>query len=143
MLKKLISTWFVLFSISTPLFSQKDFPKDYFQSPVDIPIVLAGNFGEIRGGHFHAGIDIKTQQVEGKKVFAAADGYVSRIKISLYGYGKVIYVRHPNGYTTAYAHLQQFNDSINQIVKKEQYKRKRFELDIYTATPNRAHATSS
>ncbi len=133
MLKKLISTWFVLFSIFTPLFSQKDFPKNYFRSPVDIPIVLAGNFGEIRGGHFHAGIDIKTQQVEGKKVFAAADGYVSRIKISLYGYGKVIYVRHPNGYTTAYAHLQQFNDSINQIVKKEQYKRKRFELDIYPA----------
>ena len=73
-----------LLFLAIPLFglvAQNNYPKDYFRSPIDFPIALAGNFGEIRGGHFHAGIDIKTQQVEGKPIYAAADGYISRIKI--------------------------------------------------------------
>jgi len=113
------------------LVAQNEYPKDYFGSPVDFPIALAGNFGEIRGGHFHAGIDIKTQQVEGKPILAAADGYISRIKISLYGYGKAIYVRHPNGYTTVYAHLQKFNDEINALVKQAQYNQKTFTVELF------------
>ncbi len=109
----------------------QDYPKDYFRSPVDFPIALAGNFGEIRGGHFHAGIDIKTQQVEGKNIYAAADGYVVRIKVSLYGYGKVLYVRHPNGYTTVYAHLQKFNPEIEDYINKIQYAQKKFTVEAF------------
>jgi len=117
--------------IAGELFAQDKYPKDYFRSPVDIPIRLAGNFGEIRSNHFHAGLDIKTNQVEGLNIYAAADGYVSRIKISLYGYGKVIYVTHPNGFTTAYAHLQSFNKNIETFVKSRQYQQQKYEIELF------------
>lgn len=113
------------------LIAQENYPKDYFRSPVDIPIKLAGNFGEIRSNHFHAGLDIKTNQVEGLNIYAAADGYISCIKISLYGYGKVLYVTHPNGYTTAYAHLQSFNHKIEEYVKTRQYNQQKYEIEIF------------
>ena len=74
------------------LSQEKQYPQDYFAPPMDIPLYLSGNFGEIRTNHFHAGIDIKTQGVEGIPIKSAADGFVSRIKISPYGYGKAIYV---------------------------------------------------
>ena len=90
-------------------FSQKKYPEDYFRSPLNIPIVLSGSFGELRSNHFHAGLDIKTQGKQGLKVFAAADGYVSRIKVQQFGYGKAIYITHPNGFTSVYGHLSKFN----------------------------------
>ena len=102
-----------------------------FSSPLNIPLFLAGNFGEIRGGHFHAGIDIKTQQVEGHVVLAAADGYISRVKISLGGYGNALYITHTNGYTTAYGHLQKFNEEITSYITKEQYKDKKFTIERF------------
>lgn len=94
------SAVFILILVSFVSYSQKKYPPNYFQSPLDIPIVLAGTFGELRSNHFHAGIDIKTQGKEGLKVYAVAEGYVSRIKVQQYGYGKAIYVTHPNGYTS-------------------------------------------
>jgi hypothetical protein len=108
-------------------FSQKNYPTDYFRSPLDIPIVVSGTFGELRSNHFHAGLDIKTQRKNGLNVYAAADGYVSRIKVALWGYGKVIYVTHPNGYTSVYAHLSKFGEGIEEYVKKIQYRKKRYE----------------
>ncbi|QLE02285.1 M23 family metallopeptidase [Galbibacter sp. BG1] len=111
--------------------SQNNYPTDYFRSPLDIPIVLAGTFGELRSNHFHAGMDIKTQQREGLPVFSVADGYVSRIKVQTYGYGKAIYVTHPNGYTSVYGHLQSFSPEIQKIVKEEQYKKQSYEVEIY------------
>lgn len=96
---------------------------------MDIPISLAGNFGELRPGHFHAGLDIRTQGKEGIPVVAVADGIISRVGISLYGYGKVIYIDHPNGYTSVYAHLMQFGKGIEDWVKDVQYSQKRFVLD--------------
>ncbi len=116
---------------ASELIAQKNYPKNYFRSPVDIPIRLAGNFGEIRSNHFHAGLDIKTNQVEGLNIYAAAEGYVSRIKISLYGYGKVLYITHPNGYTTAYAHLKSFNETIEDYVKNRQYQQQKYEIEIF------------
>ena len=113
------------------LFAQVDYPKDYFRSPLDIPIKLSGNFGELRPSHFHAGFDIKTLQKEGLDVYAAADGYVSRIKISTFGNGKTIYIDHPNGYTTVYAHLQRATDSIESYIKKTHYQEKAFEIEMY------------
>ncbi len=123
----LISTTFFVFGqgdIST-------YPTNYFSNPLDIPLVLSGTFGELRTNHFHAGIDIKTEQKEGLKVIAAAGGYVSRIKVSLWGYGKVLYVTHPNGYTSVYAHLQKFNDRIESYVKKQQYKKESYEIHLF------------
>ncbi|MFT5761748.1 MAG: hypothetical protein ACI8WA_000868 [Polaribacter sp.] len=98
-----------------------------FRNPLDINTVLAGTFGELRGNHFHAGLDIKTNGKEGLKVFAVDDGYVSRIKVALWGYGKVIYITHPNGYTTVYAHLSKFGNGIEEYVKSIQYKKESFE----------------
>ena len=111
--------------------SQSPYPQNYFTSPLDITLVLSGTFAELRSNHFHSGLDIKTQGKEGFKTYAAAEGYVSRIKISCYGYGKALYVTHPNGYTTVYAHLQKFAPKIEAYVKQEQYKKETFELELF------------
>ncbi len=121
----------LFFLIATVVQGQNLHPKDYFLSPLDIPLQLSGNFGELRPNHFHAGFDFKTQKVEGFKVYASADGYVSRIKIAFSGYGQAIYITHPNGYTTVYGHLQSGFGEIEKFIKKEQYKAKSFEIDIY------------
>lgn len=109
---------------------QEQFPKKYFRSPIDTTIVLAGNFAELRPNHFHGGLDIKTGNREGMSIRAVADGYVSRIKVSTYGYGKALYITHPNGYVSVYAHLQSFNDTIGSFVKKQQYSQKNFEVEL-------------
>jgi hypothetical protein len=118
------------FQILLSQIKNSTYPQNYFRSPLDIPLLLSGNFGELRNNHFHAGIDIKTQGVEGQKVRVVANGYVSRIKVQIYGYGKVVYVTHPNGYTTVYAHLKSFNEGITKVVRKEQYQRESYTLDI-------------
>jgi murein DD-endopeptidase MepM/ murein hydrolase activator NlpD len=126
--------WFILLITALGL-GQTQYPKDYFRSPLDIPLQLAGNFGELRSNHIHSGFDFKTQQKEGFNVYAAADGYVSRIKISEIGYGKAIYIAHPNGYTSVYGHLQSGFGEVEKRIKKEQYKAKSYEIDV-TFTPN-------
>jgi hypothetical protein len=102
-----------------------------FRSPVGIPLLLAGNFGELRPNHFHSGLDIKTNGSEGYRIYAIEDGYVSRIKVSTWGYGKVLYVTHPNGYTSVYAHLKSFKGEIEAYVKKAQLKNETWEIELY------------
>lgn len=126
-MKKLIAIYF-LFTTAI-LFAQ--YPKDYFRSPLDIPINLSGTFGELRTNHFHSGLDIRTNNVEGLPVYAAADGYVSRIKVSVFGYGKAIYITHPNGYTSVYGHLQKYEGKIEEYIKNLQYKEKNYEVETY------------
>ena len=115
--------------VAMSLMAQESFPK--YGSPLDIPIYLSATFGELRPNHLHAGLDIKTQGVEGKKVYAVADGYVSRIGVSPYGYGNVLYVTHYDGYTSVYAHLQRFSGEIAKYVKQYQYRNKKFASQIY------------
>lgn len=126
---RIILALLLLFSVS--LNSQSIYPQDYFSSPLDIPLVLSGTFAELRSNHFHSGMDIKTQQRTGLKVKVAADGYVSRIKISKYGYGKALYVTHPNGYTTVYAHLSKFSPEIESYIKKLQYQKESYEVETF------------
>lgn len=128
--KKLLQIFYLL-TISFPLCSQEKNKNIDFTVPVDIPIYLSGNFGEIRSTHFHAGIDIKTQGVIGKKIYAVNDGYISRIKVSANGYGKTIYINHPNGHTTVYGHLNDFNKKIAKKVKELQYENREFELNHF------------
>lgn len=109
--------------------AQDVFPQ--YPSPLDIPVYLSATFGELRSNSFHAGVDIKTQGVEGKKVYAVADGYVSRIAVSPFGYGNVVYVTHNDGYTSVYAHLQRFNSGIAKYVKDYQYRNKTFKINVY------------
>lgn len=103
----------------------------YFRPPMDIPLLLSGTFGELRTNHFHSGIDIKTNGKEGLNVFAIADGFVSRIRVSPYGYGLAVYIDHPNGYTSVYGHLQKFNPALSQYVKQSQYALHSAEVDLY------------
>lgn len=113
------------------LSGQQVYPKDYFISPLNIPLQVSGMFGDLRHNHFHSGIDLKTQQIENIPVFAAADGYVSRIKISAFGYGKAYYITHPNGFTTVYGHLNTANDAINAYVYMKHYEIESFEIDVF------------
>ncbi len=102
-----------------------------FHPPVKIPMYLSGNFGEIRSDHFHSGIDIKTQGTIGHHVFSVEKGYVSRIKVQANGYGKSIYITHPNGYTSVYGHLDRYRDDIAEFVNRTQYKKQSHTVDLY------------
>lgn len=126
----LLSMFFVL-NIS----AQNNYPKNDFRSPLDIPLFLSGTFGELRNTHFHAGLDLKTEGVEGKNVYAIADGYISRIKVSGWGYGNALHITHPNGYTSVYAHLSKFDDKIAKWIKEQQEAKTSFEIDMEFLDP--------
>ena len=115
--------------LTIPVFSQTNYPQNYFGPPLNNTLSLVGNFGEIRPNHFHAGFDIRTGGQEGLTVNAIADGYVSRVKIGSDGYGKAIYINHPNGYTSVYGHLQGFSKEITTFARKIQYAKETFEID--------------
>ena len=116
--------------ISHILCAQNNDLQDY-ALPIDIPIFLSGTFGELRSTNIHAGIDIKTQGREGFPIKAVSDGYVSRIKVSTYGYGKAIYINHLDGYTSVYAHLKKFSSSIEKKVRNKQYNAESFEIELF------------
>ena len=127
---KIMRSLLVLLALATSVsVMAQSYPK--YGQPVDFPIQLSATFGELRPNHPHAGLDIKTQGVEGKKIYAVADGYVSRIGVSPYGYGNVLYVTHNDGYTAVYAHLQRFKGDIAKYVKQYQYKNKKYTSQIY------------
>ena len=134
MLKRFF-TFLLLLTAKTAVFAQNTYPSDCFRCPIDATLFLAGNFGEIRPNHLHAGFDIKTNNREGMPVYAAADGYISRIKISPYGYGKALYIDHPNGYTTVYAHLQSFHGTIGDFTRSIQASKETFEIDTLISAP--------
>ena len=119
---------FISFSVS----AQQKFPQGYFIMPIAPGQIssLSGCFGDIRTNHFHAGLDVRTGGMEGKNVHAAAEGYVSRIKIQNGGYGNALYVTHPNGLTTLYAHLKVLNDTLQKYLLSQQYQQKTWEIDI-------------
>jgi hypothetical protein len=112
-----------------------------FSWPLDSPIVISGNYGELRPNHFHAGIDLSTGGKINKPVYATASGYVSRIKVSAIGYGKSIYITHPNGIVSVYAHLNSYNKLIAELVFKKQYELKSYEVD-FNLTPNTINITN-
>ncbi len=119
---------FLVFSllIVSPVFSQP------FQMvpPLDPPLFLSGNYGELRSTHFHAGIDIKTNGSIGKPVYAVQSGYVSRLKVQSGGYGHAVYITHSNGYTSVYAHMEEFYPELESYLQNEQYRRKSYEIDL-------------
>jgi murein DD-endopeptidase MepM/ murein hydrolase activator NlpD len=111
--------------------NKNPYAQDYFRNPFDSAIYVSGTFCELRGNHFHGGLDIRTGGREGWSVLAVADGYVERVKVSVYGYGRVVYVRHPNGYTSVYGHLQKFTGALANYVKEAQYKQRKFEIELF------------
>ncbi len=113
--------------------AQNTYPQGYFMFPIKPGQVnyLAGSMGELRANHFHGGLDIKTEGRIGLPVYASADGYVSRISISSYGYGNIIFITHPNGLVTTYAHLEKFNKPIGDYVRNKQYELENFEVELF------------
>ena len=103
-----------------------------FIHPVKHQIRLSGNFGELRSNHFHSGIDIKSRRgVSGDSIISIQQGHISRIKIQLAGYGKAVYVDHPNGYTSVYAHLNEFSPKIEDFIRNKQKELESYALDLY------------
>ena len=124
-MKNIIFILIILFSFT--LSSQKK-ANNKLESPIDFPIILSGNFGELRSSGFHSGIDIKTKGKEGIEIRSIDSGYVSRVQVSTSGFGKVVYIDHGNNLTTVYAHLSKFSDKIEKIINELQYKKKNYEV---------------
>lgn len=104
-----------------------------FTFPIDRAIVVTGNYGELRPNHFHAGLDFSTDPISNLPVKAVKEGYISRIKISSGGYGKALYITHPNGYVTVYAHQKRFATKINDYVKQKQIAERKNEIELFPA----------
>jgi murein DD-endopeptidase MepM/ murein hydrolase activator NlpD len=112
------------------IFPAVSYPQGYFRDPLGIPMSLAANFGELRPNHYHMGLDIRTQRKENLPVFAAADGYVARVSIEPAGFGQAIYIRHPNGYSTVYGHLNKFFPALADYVEEQQYKLESWQVSL-------------
>ncbi|NMA74445.1 MAG: M23 family metallopeptidase [Bacteroidales bacterium] len=125
-MKKNIISFLLLFSI---FLNAQETSQSEFSSPFEFPLLLSGNFAELRTNHFHAGIDIKTQGVSGKRLLALADGYISRIRIT-HGSGYILHVTYYNGFTTINRHLDGFIGKVAQKAKEEQYAKESWEIDI-------------
>ncbi|WP_029904600.1 M23 family metallopeptidase [Prevotella sp. 10(H)] len=122
-MKKIISLLFLIYSINS-------IAQVTYRSPLDIPLILSANFGELRPNHFHSGIDLKTQGVINKPVYSIGDGYVSRISVSPSGYGLALYIAHPTGQTSVYGHMEKFAPKIVEYVKEKQYEQETYRIDL-------------
>ena len=112
------------------LFPEKNYVQNYFQWPVGSATGIVANFGELRPNHYHMGLDCRTDSRENIPVYAAADGYVSKINIDPTGFGRALYISHPNGMTTLYAHLNDFNPEIENYIEEQQYKLKKWRVQL-------------
>lgn len=131
----LFTATFFFLGFATPTYAQepiqsKPYPKNYYRYPLDLPPSTAGSFGELRANHFHSGLDFKTNQRTGYPIHAIFDGYVSRLRIQYGGFGKAVYITHPNGYTSVYGHISAFTPAVAKYVRDYQYKNQVFEADI-------------
>ncbi len=131
--KYTLSLLLLCLSLTTAFAQYDEIEEDYYSFPIqpDRTNYLSGSMGELRASHFHAGLDIKTNGREGLSVYAAADGYVSRIRVATGGYGNCIYIAHPNGTTTVYAHLQKFDPVLAKYVLERQYENKSFQVNLF------------
>lgn len=136
--KVFLSTALTVFFLKAgaQLFPVKNYPQGYFTWPVNAVKGLAANFGELRPNHYHMGLDCKTDQKQNLPVLAAADGYIAKIKIEPFGFGRAIYINHPNGLTTLYAHLNDFFPELEQYVKEQQYKQQSWKIFLEHIPPN-------
>lgn len=124
-MKRIFATFLFLLTLHI---TAQPLPQGYFRLPLDGDIALSASFAEFRMGHFHAGLDIRTGGEVGKPVYAVADGYVCGVRISSWGGGKMLYVKHPNGYTSVYMHLDGYAGEIGRWVRGEQYKDESYTL---------------
>ena len=106
------------------------YPQGYFANPLNIPMSLSANFGELRPGHWHMGLDLRTDQKENLPVLAAADGYIAHIGIRPLSFGKFIIINHPNGYSTLYAHLNEFYPGLEKFIREKQKEKESWAIEL-------------
>jgi len=121
---------FILVGFFISVKSQTVYPVNYFSSPLQEGMRVGGSFGELRPNHFHSGVDIKTERI-GLRLYAPADGYISRIRVSPFGYGNALYINHPNGYKTVYGHLNAYTKTVADYIKTKQYEKQEFSVNLY------------
>ncbi len=126
MKKRIFSYILLIFILKISIAQDTD-----FRSPMGFDMLLSGTFAELRGNHFHSGIDIKTRGTSGHPIYAIADGWVSRVLVGAYGFGHALYITHPSGHTSVYAHLDRFAGSIAEVVKNRQYSKESFSVEFY------------
>ena len=127
--------WLLVFFLLYFLFGQgqtanKNYTKGYFRWPLDLKPEIVANLGELRNNHWHMGLDIRSNQKENQQVYAAAAGYIAGIRIEPFGFGRSIFINHPNGLTTVYAHLNDFFPALEQYVTNQQYQRESWALEL-------------
>ncbi|PZX13063.1 peptidase M23-like protein [Breznakibacter xylanolyticus] len=122
--------WSLSLMFAVAMLHAQQFIPNTFRPPLDISPVINGTFAEIRSNHFHSGIDYGVGGKIGNKIFAIGDGDVSRVKVQSGGYGKALYVTHPNGYTSVYAHLDRYAPRIDSLVIASHYHRQQFDMDV-------------
>lgn len=140
LLFSLIAGYQFIYAQKNDILKSRDYPQGYFRNPLNIPMDASGVFGDLRSTHFHAGDDYRTQQKIGLPLYAAAAGYVSRVRVQIGGGGLSLYIDHPNGFTTTYLHMDRFNDELADIIRPEQFKQQRYDVDI-TLPPNKVMLT--
>jgi Peptidase family M23 len=123
--------WTYIFLIPLCLSAQTaSYPKNYFRSPVGIPLELAANFGELRPNHWHMGLDIRTEAKENYPIYAAAEGYIAHVGIRPQSFGRFIIINHPNGLSTLYAHLNDFYPQLEEYVTAQQYAKESWAVEL-------------
>lgn len=126
----ILITGLFLRSFAQDIVQTRQYPKNYFRYPLDLPPSTGGSFGELRPNHFHSGLDFKTNGRTGYPVHAAQDGYISRLRVQFGGFGNAIYITHPNGFTTVYGHIESFSPEMTKLVRQQQYQQQSFEVDF-------------
>lgn len=104
--------------------------RNYFRNPLAIPMQLSANFGELRPDHWHMGLDIRTEAKENVPVYAAAEGYIAKVGVRAQSFGRFIIINHPNGLSTLYAHLNDFNEGLENYVREQQYKQESWAVEL-------------
>ena len=135
-----ISSFGTLQAQNKNIITSRNYPQGYFRNPLNIAMDASGTFGELRTTHFHGGDDYRTQQKVGLPLQAAAAGFVSRVRVQIGGGGNAVYIDHPNGFTTVYLHMDSFNSELTKIIRAEQYKQQRFDVDV-TLSPDQIKLT--
>lgn len=116
--------------VVTQLNAQLKVDPNFFSYSLEIKPKLNANFGAMRPNHFHMGLDLSTDSRENLPVYAPADGYIARIKIEQGGFGRALYLNHPNGLTTLYAHMNRFIPEAELYLKARQYDSTTWAIDL-------------
>ncbi len=130
-LSSVIKAFYVFYILFILIFTSDSITAEELIWPIDSPKSITSSFGEPRSGRFHYGVDFRSGGITGKKVYALGDGYISRIRTSPFGYGKVLYLTMDNGKIAVYAHLSGFLPEIEARLFNTRIKKKSYDVELW------------